>query len=201
MRTGGTAVIPISYKSGLLWGTGEAGSYMTQRMYLALETDFWRHLLLWLRCLRVFLVAGAGTRRRRGQRGSVNPSGRVGKLGTHTPAHTLHTQLPKQVALKAVLRRGPRGHGSTATRVVVLVDGESGQGFIGRSENKMLGRRQCTGPRRGRGSDTQTPNLTQMRSDTAISLNLCSYPLFSTANSIALNKGLCILLCGHILGG
>jgi len=115
LRTGGTAVIPISYKSGLLWGTGEAGSYMTQRMYLALETDFWRHLLLWLRCLRVFLVAGAGTRRRRGQRGSVNPSGRVGKLGTHTPAHTLHTQLPKQVALKAVLRRGILG-GTAAQR-------------------------------------------------------------------------------------
>lgn len=41
---------------------------MTETVYLALERDFWRHFLLWLRRLCVFPVAADGSRRWRRQR-------------------------------------------------------------------------------------------------------------------------------------
>jgi hypothetical protein len=102
--TEGEAVLPISYMLGIDPGE-KRGDYMTQRMYLALEVGFRSHLLLWLRCLRVFLVALAGSRRCRSQREHSLTRPSASANSGHTLLLTVYTNSRRN-KLNAVLCAG-----------------------------------------------------------------------------------------------
>ena len=67
---------------------------MTETMYLTFERDFWRHFLMWLSRLCVFLVAvGEGGRRGRQRESSIAARPQIGTTCSHSVDGQMLTKI------------------------------------------------------------------------------------------------------------